>query len=277
MCKFQMRITIILTIVSLLCCSSSLTGEACNRGSIKVIALLGDSMTWIGGDSCQLETGWSHYLVEAFPSARIKTFARSGATWTNTISTKGDTDHYTELLNDENVIYNQVRRLILEVQSDSTSYPDIIVAFAGGNDAMFSKKRPFLFDDTKGMPGGNTIDIKPSEVVSLSSSVELSCRLLQQFFPKAKLFLVTPTQMSKASPEMVHQVSQTIARVGNNLGIEVLRADNDVDIKYEAEKRKGHKYTYDGVHTNPQGASLIADFIIKHIKSGSNSNLNPNW
>lgn len=257
-------------LVLMISCTSSATEKTDKSDSIGIIALLGDSMTWIGGDNCEKDTGWSHYLKQKFPNTEIDMYARSGATWTNTESTVGDTEYYSAVLDDENVIYDQVKRLINAVESDGSRYPDVVIAFAGGNDAMFRDKRPCLFAEPEPFPDGSLMDIKPSGVTSLAASVELSCRLLQESFPNAKILLVTPTQLAKTTPDIIHQVSNVITEVGESLGIEVLRADNEVDIKYEIERRKGHRFTYDGVHTNPKGARMIADFIIPHIASVCN-------
>lgn len=249
------------------CSSDSSYSKTCEKtDSLHVIALLGDSMTWIGGDKCEKDTGWSFYLKRAFPDSEINTYARSGATWTNTKNTKGDVNHYTALLHDENVLYNQVVRLINDASKDKTKTPATIILFAGGNDAMFQTKRPGLFEKGKEITLNDLKKLHPSEVITLAESIELDCRLLQQNFPNAELLLITPTQLSKATPDIIHKVSDVIEGVGKKLNIKVLRADNDVDIKHEVEKQKGHKYTYDGVHTNPEGAKLIANFIIPNIK-----------
>lgn len=108
-------------------------------------ALLGDSMTWIGGDSCQNATGWSHYLKQSGIADRIDVYARSGATWTNTTNTHADTEFYSEVLHDDNVIYNQVLRLIAAAKADPSATPGCIVILAGTNDAWFSSRRPNLF------------------------------------------------------------------------------------------------------------------------------------
>ena len=230
----------------------------------KVIDLLGDSMTWIGGDNCEKETGWSYYLKRYNPNWQVATYARSGATWTNTKFTKGDVKAYSAVLDNENVIYNQVRRLILDVDNKKASTPNVIVIFAGGNDAMYQRKRPGLFNDRE-VPDGSVENCKPSDFTTLNSSIELGCRLLKEHFPHARIILVTPTEMAKATPEVTAKVGDTIQKIGQKLGIEVLRADKNVNIRQSVEKNKPHKFTYDGIHSNPLGAQLIADYIIKAI------------
>ena len=251
------RILFLILFILAIPAAQALTGK-------ETIALLGDSQTWIGGDNCEKETGWSHHLKTAFPTCKIDTYARSGATWTNTPQTKGDTEAYYAVLNNENVIYNQALRLIKAVQRGQKPVPDIIVLFAGGNDAMFPRRRPGMFNEKK-LPSGSVKNLKPSQFTTLASSIELTCRLLKESFPKARLVLVTPTHMSKATPESVKNVSITIEKTCKKLSMPVLRADLNDGISHEIEKIKPHKFTYDGIHTNPAGARLLAEYIIKNL------------
>lgn len=235
--------------------------------STDVIALLGDSMTWIGGYNCEKNKGWNYYLRQAMPDKMINVYARSGATWTNTINTKGDIEFYSARLDDENVIYDQVLRLINDAENDNKKIPETIIIFAGANDALFSSSRPGLFNNSESLKNKDILHIKPNEVLTLAQSVELGCRLLLNKFKNSEIILVTPTQMSKASPEDTQKVGDIIESVGSSLNIKVLRADKNVNIRHEIEKRKNHKYTYDGIHTNAHGARLIADYILENINN----------
>lgn len=230
------------------------------------IALLGDSMTWIGGDSCQNPTSWSHYLKESGIAGGIDMYARSGATWTNTCNTKADADFYSEILNDDNVVYNQTLRLIKEADADIMHTPDVIVIFAGANDAWFCDKRPGIFDNV--LPSLDTYDkdTDPASVTSLAGCVSLTCYLLKDIFPDSKIVLVTPLEMSKAPAGMTARVADAIESAGIACRVMTLRADREVAIRHQEEKKKPH-YTYDGVHTNPEGARMLGQYIIENLKS----------
>lgn len=230
------------------------------------IALLGDSMTWIGGDSCQNPTGWSHYLKESGIAGGIDMYARSGATWTNTCNTKADADFYSEILNDDNVVYNQTLRLIKEADADTIHTPDVIVIFAGANDAWFCDKRPGIFDNVLPSSYKYDKDTDPATVTSLGGSVALTCNILKDRFPESRIVLVTPLEMSKAPAEMTTRVADAIESAGNSCGVETLRADSEVAIRHQEEKRKPH-YTYDGVHTNPEGAKMLGEFLVVNLKN----------
>ncbi|MDE6549135.1 MAG: SGNH/GDSL hydrolase family protein [Muribaculaceae bacterium] len=228
------------------------------------IALLGDSMTWIGGDSCQNPTGWSHILKESGIAGKIDVYARSGATWTNTRSTKRNPNHYTELLHDDNVVYNQAVRLI-EKADNSNENPDIIVLFAGANDAWFAVKRPGIYDKEDSNIQYSS-DTDPAIVTSLEGSINLVSELLKERFQDATLLFVTPLQMSKTEAETIFKVSDIIDKTASKKGYHVLRADKETAINHEQEA-KSPQYTYDGVHTNPKGARLLGDYILKFLTS----------
>ena len=55
------------------------------------IVVLGDSNTSIGGDSCTLDRGWTRWFKESMQPASMRSYARSGATWTNATATRLNT------------------------------------------------------------------------------------------------------------------------------------------------------------------------------------------
>lgn len=257
---------LILTVLTLIGCTGKI--QAASEGESESspvadmrVALLGDSMTWIGGDSCQNERGWSNHFKRSAHPRTIDVYARSGATWTNTAATKGDPTSYSEMLDDENVIYSQAVRLIEAANNDSLKRPDLIFIYAGANDAWFKSRRKNIFGIS---PDAITVSSTPASCTTLASSVELVCKLLSEEFPQARIVLMTPVEMSKTGVARINQVSDIIESVGSRLGLQVLRADRGVDIRHDVELRK-HRYTSDGVHTNPAGAQLISEFIISNL------------
>ncbi len=231
--------------------------------SLPRFALLGDSMTWIGGDSCQNPTGWSQILKESGKAGIIDVYARSGATWTNTRSTQRNSSFYSEILHDDNVVFNQAIRLIEKADS-CQEIPDIIILFAGANDAWFAAKRPGIYygDNSK---GNYSLATDPATVTTLEGSIKLVSDILQERFPKATLLFITPLQMSKTDAETIFRVSDIIEKVASQKGCLVVRADKDSGVTH-AQEAKSPTYTYDGVHTNPAGARLLGDLILNSLK-----------
>lgn len=249
----------------------SSTAQATSFNQGLKCALLGDSMTWIGGDSCENATGWSNVLKECGKVRSIETYARSGATWTNTSNTRKDLFFYSEVLHDDNVVYNQALRLIEAHKSDSISDIDCIIVFAGANDAWFSSCRPGLYDEISISSSERYSDeTDPRTITSLYGSVALVCDLLNRYFPKANLTIVTPLQMSKVSADDIHKTSNIIESAALSRGCAVLRADREVGITHDIES-KSPTYTYDGVHTNPEGATILGNYILKFLLFHLNS------
>jgi len=226
----------------------------------KNVALLGDSMTWIGGDSCNVARGWSSHFRRLASPASVSVYARSGATWTNAPGTKIDTGAFYDVLHDDNVLYTKAVRLLLDVKSGICPAPDVVILYAGGNDAWFADRRPGIFDSAEERAEG-------ALPTGLFGSVVAVCRILQKEWPQARLVLVTPAQMVQAPAAVVERVSATIDSAGQALGIEVIRTDRYGPVKADEERRKPRRFTTDGIHTNPDGASALARFIIGELES----------
>lgn len=241
-------------------CSAQANENKNGTDSIK-IALLGDSMTWIGGESFDKPVGWTSHIKNQPVEMRL--YARSGATWTNTSTTKADTRAYSDVLDPDNVIYNQVLRLISDKEVFS---PDIILIYAGANDAWFSSRRPGMMNPS---PADTitevTLESDPSAFNTLASSINLSSKLLNQFFPNSKIVFLTPVHAGKISPESIRTVGEKIEATAELLGIETLRGDLLIPFIHDEETGQRGVNTYDGVHSNEKGAQLIADCIINYI------------
>lgn len=230
-----------------------------NSLSGKNVALIGDSMTWIGGDSCNLAKGWTSHFRRLASPASMSVYARSGATWTNAPGTKVDTDAFYDVLHDDNVLYTQAIRLLADVDSGKVPAPDIVIMYAGANDAWFSSRRPGIF-----IPGKMTSDgLLP---VNLAGSVSVVCRMLRDKLHGSRMVLITPAQMTKAPVDAVEHVAEVIDSIGQSLGICVIRTDRDGPIKASAERGSHRRLTSDGIHTNPEGAAELARFFIKEME-----------
>lgn len=235
------------------------------------VALLGDSNTNIGGDDCSRPVAWSKWFVDSFAPRSCRSFARSGATWTNTPRTQLNTDEYIEIIGDNNVIYNQTRRLIDAVDAGTAPRPDIIIIGAGTNDAWFLRLRPGAL--SRRVADVDTAALMSREISSLTSlaeSVIYNCQLLRKHFPAARIILLTPHQTIKAPLGRITAVSDIITDAGIQLGLDVIRQDRESGIVAANEKRK-FVMTSDGTHTSEDGARhvgrLIADRVARLIET----------
>lgn len=248
--------------------SASADSGCAGRGEGLNVVLLGDSNTWIGGDDCTKSQGWPKWFAEKFKPASCRSYARSGATWTNTVSTRLDISGCSEVLDDNNVIYNQVMRLIDAVGHGGQAVPDIIILYAGTNDAWFQKRRPGVFaempQDAFADTSGFITNLKPSEVLSLAASVRYGCELLMQRFPEAQIVLVTPAQATVCGYDEIRKVSDIIAECGCRMSLPVISLDK-CGGTYRAAENVKHTNSYDGAHTSEQGARRHGYFIASQL------------
>lgn len=267
------KMQILLSFLSVVCiaaCRPSAT--ASSSVAAMDVVMLGDSNTWIGGDSCDNPRGWNcHWRELAMPKS-CRSYARSGATWTNTARTRRNTMENIGVLGPDNVIYNQACRLIDDVKAGVQPAPSLILIMAGTNDAWFHRKRPGLFADTPGDVNLSTASrLMPSQATSLVRSVLLSCGLLAKEFPRARIILFTPLPTTAATAANLSRVSDLIERCGDALSIPVVRLDAISGIDSESEKI-APKLTTDGTHTSVEGAHQVATRIAQALDSLLTSN-----
>lgn len=219
------------------------------------VVLLGDSNTWLGGDDCTKPKGWNTYFKQEFNPKSCTSYARSGATWTHTKSTRNNPDEYSGSVTDCNVIYNQAVRLWLSVQDSSQARPNLIIIAAGTNDGWFPQKRPGVFDVSaqEALSDSNITHRQLTEFTSLAQSVVLNCRMLSELFPGCRIVLLTPMQSTAVPLERITRIGDIIEQCGNGLGIPVIRQDK-ISKVVSANERRAKKYTYDGTHTSVLGA-----------------------
>lgn len=231
------------------------------------IVALGDSNTWLAGDSCTNPKGWITVLKEQMEPASCRSYARSGATWTHTELTKYNTEEYTSLLGDDNVIYNQVNRLRDACNDSTQQTPDLILILAGTNDMWFEAKRPQAFSKTAEEVCTDTTALyptrQPNEILSMAEAIRYDYEMLREFCPEATIVLLTPMQATKVSREVVTKTGELIDQCGALLQMPVIRLD-EVGINSEEELQE-KRYTSDGVHTNTDGALLIGSYVAEKV------------
>lgn len=221
---------------SLLACLVLALAPTQGRGT--VVAALGDSNTWIGGDGCDQARGWTYWLARLMP-AQVRSYARSGATWSHAPGSRPDPAEYAEVITPSNVVTSQVMRLVAD---SASAAPDIIVCAAGVNDAWFRDRRPGALEG------------------EVAGAVAEDCRRLRAAFPGALLVLVTPPRCGKVSDADTGILAGEIARSAPE-GAAVVRGDLDPGFKEEG-------MTSDGVHLTPKGARRLAELIMDNLSAG---------
>lgn len=240
------------------------------------VVILGDSNTSIGGDDCEKPGAWSYWFNELFAPRTLKSYARSGATWSNTSATKANTVEKTGILGNDNVIYNQILRLRQAVADSLQAEPDLILISAGTNDAWFDHKRPGLWDmdsaqafaDDNGFITGR----EPNTVTSLAESVRYCCEMLMESWPKAQIILLAPQQSTAFDHAKLTRAADIIEECGAQMAIATIRQDR-LNGNYRArESKKGvpgrteNVLTYDGTHTNAEGARRAGRLVARMVE-----------
>ena len=231
------------------------------------VVILGDSNTFIGGDACDQPRGWNKWFKEAFAPASCRSYARSGATWTNTEVTKRNTTENIGVLGNDNVVYNQIERLKDVCLQGEQPTPDLIIISAGTNDAWFVSQRPQVFAQTvDGAFADEAMVFRPAnEVLTLAESVRYGCELLKTAFPEARIILLTPLQATKADAQLITKAGDIIEACARRMALGVIRLDQEGCIKV-ADQRSVRKYTTDGVHTNVAGARYNGLLVARRVK-----------
>jgi len=230
------------------------------------VAILGDSNSWIGGDDCTKPQGWNKWFVDYFKPASCRSYARSGATWTNTPNTRRNIQQNIQTLGDDNVIYNQVVRLDDAVGRGRQQSPQLIIIMAGTNDAWFLDKRPHALEKTAKQVFANSespVSKQPSAMLTLAESIRYNCELLKRCFPQAKIVLIAPLQSVQAARHL-NAVNQTIEDCARQMKIGVIRLDRLSGIT-SASENKTKRYTTDGTHTSVEGAKRCGRCIVSAL------------
>lgn len=237
------------------------------HGDIDVV-MLGDSNTSIGGDACNNPRGWNKWFKDKFAPATCRSYARSGATWTNTLKTVYNTKEYTEKLGNDNVVYNQVNRLKEDCDAGRQPEPDLILIAAGTNDAWFKTSRPDAFSETAeqafARDGGFITGMRAADARTLACSVRYCCEMLMERFPHAQIILLTPMQSVAAGYADIRKAGDIIEGCARRMGLCVIRQDRESCV-YDVREKGMWKYTTDGTHTSETGARRNGCYIANRV------------
>jgi lysophospholipase L1-like esterase len=213
------------------------------------------------------------WFKDKFNPQTIKNYAWSGATWTNTINTVA-TDTEISSLDDNNTIWQQIRRLIADVNNNLQVTPDVVIIAAGVNDVIGNEagERPEVFSKTAEQAFSNRdsyiTGASVQTITTLADSVRYGCEMLIQAFPNVQIILTTPLQATKGDTPLDKMATarQIIKDCAAFLSANVIEQDKVCCVYYTQEK-VGHHNLYDGLHTNATGAKKIGRIIASIVKS----------
>ncbi len=226
------------------------------------VAIIGDSNTWLGGDDNKREKGWNHWFCEDFKPDFCRSFARSGATWTNTPKTKLNTKENIGSLGDNNVAYNQLQRML----ADKTLRPDIVLIALGTNDLWFKTKRPSLFFPSQlNYEREDFLSTPPSKLLTLADCVNHTVLSLRKAYPDAAIVFIAPAECIHIKNSELTRFGDTLEKLGKALEVSTIRLDKLSNIKSDKERTK-KEFTYDGTHTSVKGAKSNGEIITRELK-----------
>ena len=237
-------------------------------------AILGDSITWLGGDNCDgtrsgyLHRGWTEYFKNNTHFATIKSYARSGATWSHTANTEYDIIEDVSSLSDDNVIYNQINRLKAYTDNGGV-IPNLIIIAAGTNDAWYPNARPnatsvsanTAFLDESGYITSRNVNT----LTSIAEAMRYDVELLKTYYPECQVVILTPLQSTAFTAERGQIVGDIIEECSRYLACSFIRQDTKCCI-YRAQENVSYYNTADGTHPSIVGAEKIGRVIANVIK-----------
>lgn len=235
----------------------------------KKICIFGDSITWLS-ISGNPNRGWVTHFLNLLKFKKSVNYARSGATWSNTVNTEYNITENTGSVSDNNVIYNQFNRLLNDI-SNGSEVPDYIIIAAGTNDAWYPSSRPDALSKTaKEVFEDESTDYLESVNINQCTSIAQAFRYVAEMIiknlPNAKVVVCTPLQSTAFTADRNKSITEVIASCANYMSWNVIVQSEECGVSRLQEKR-GYKNTYDGTHTSEEGAILIGSYLANKFMS----------
>ena len=241
-----------------------------NKYINKNCVILGDSITYLGGDDCSGEKGWTTYFKNIMNFKSVKSYARSGATWTNTANTKYNITENTGSLSDDNNAYNQINRLINEISKGAT-VPDYILIALGTNDIWFRYDASIKDIEQFETIWNDTTDYSSKVDIKSCTSIIKSIRFIYDMIISSELknsqiIIMTPLQGTFSSISKINKIGDIIERCAKVCSWNVIRQDYKCGVS-RLQELKAKTNTTDGTHPSKSGAEIIGKYIASQITS----------
>ena len=239
--------------------------------SDKVCVIMGDSITWYGHDNLSGVEGWTHYFKDWFNFKSICSYARSGATWSCTADTKYDIVENTGSTVPNNVGYNQMNRLLHDIEKGTQETPDYIIIALGTNDAWhrYSASSKGGVDAVKEL-FNNTTDYEQDVPINTCLTTAMAIRYFSDMvtnnLPNTQIILLTPLQSSSVSYNNIISIGDIIEECAKYCSYPIIRQDKECGV-YRIQEARGHVNTKDGTHLSSTGAEKVGNYLAQKIKS----------
>lgn len=239
------------------------------------VIILGDSITWLGGDECNQSRGWTRWFKEKAQPKNCRSFARSGAKLCSSDTTIEDIEEYVGNSSANNVAYNQLARIRAARNGTPASTeslgsldfdPDIILIALGTNDGSAKTSTESTIEE-EFSNSSEYANYQPNELTTLEKAIRYICEQFYVLFPNVQIFIITPQQSTWASAKQYFILGDMIEYCCDFLSVNCIRLDKHSGTYRTREGMSEKRKTYDGCHTSEIGAKENGYYIYNQVKS----------
>ena len=243
------------------------------------ILTLGDSITAMGGVN-----GWTYWIKQYLLADKVVNVSVAGATWQDKVANQ-TYDGNPQPSTDGNVMGNQVQKVLNAKANGEQDYQDfdVITLSFGTNDYVDlsvqtkeSVENQFVTNYTQ-----NNFTVVPIENVNrqtLAGAIRYGFQKLHEAYPKAVIFICTPTQECYETFDSIYKKGELINYIADRCGAETIDTrrcgirniyESQTSIDYDHPEQSGtapiQTDLLDGIHTNENGAKKIAKYNAREI------------
>ncbi len=218
------------------------------------IVFFGDSIT------DQRMSKWWKALPFMLSFKNKTNYARSGATWSHTVSTPYNITDLNGATSANNVIWNQFNRMMSDISAGSISAPDVVIILAGTNDysrPMGDVNRVFDWSISY-----SNLDPTDERLQTVAGAIRYVCELLVKSFPTIRIILATPI-LRRDDNGNTMLVRNTIVECAKRMSIGII----DQTLESGFSPFNLPNLLIDGLHPNTDGGEVLARFLSGKIRS----------
>ena len=230
-------------------------GTATTQTIPKNLVIMGDSIT---ADP----TWWTANMLQRLAFSNYLNLARSGATWSHTAGTVYDIVSTGGSTTSENVIWNQINKLIDRVTRGVNPIPEVVVILSGTND--YSRTQGVASTEFAG--ASPITGQAPGTILNIAKAIRYCCELLLTTYPDVQIILVTPIQRGSDDNATIFNIGQVIKDCADYLSVTAIDAGKRSGIYGKYDSGTTHKYLYDNLHPTPLGNEKYGSFMANELK-----------
>lgn len=235
----------------------------------KTIAIIGDS--W-GQEPTGAYGSWVGHLRTATMFATVQNYSLGGARYTFDEATVEDLNSTaSQIVSANNVFWNQLNRLMDDINNNVIDTPDIIFMMGDTNDrsrTLGSVSDAFSTKDISAYTA--------SQLTNFAISMRYTIEEIMRNLPTTKILVSTPALLiyndtPNTDGVTVEDFNDMTQSVCEYMGVECLRADKNSGINIRYQNTSGDEFCtmflYNGYdqHLNDTGAEQLAHYLVPNI------------